>query len=363
MLSIINSSRRLLRFVLIGMLALQACNKEYDEVDATSPFVTEPPTGGTATLNELINGDTTFSILKAAITKAGLTGILSNAASRLTFFAPDNAAFRRSGIPSEAVIAVLPAATVAAIVSYHLTPDYLPADSIPSSFPNLQYPTYLNPAPQLSSLLRLTIFPSRANGAYVNNIPITAANTVASNGVLHRVAAIVAPPSRSIYELITADTSLTFLVAALNRADSGSAPTPTSSLIEAIKSIGANLTLFAPDNDAFRQLLIVMGYPPSPIVFNFLPVTTARALIAYHLLPVRAFSVNMPTTASLKPTLLNSAVPVHPGVTIAVGFAGPFVTTFSIKGLANASAASVTIQDVHATNGVVHKINQVLLPQ
>lgn len=351
--------------MLIGMLALQACNKEFDYIDPSPPTTPKPGPTGTVTLNELINGDTSFSFLKAAITKAGLTAVLNNKELRLTLFAPDNDAFRRSGIPVEAVItSVLDTATVRSIVSYHLTPEYVPAEAIPNVFPNLQYPTYLNPAPQLSALLRLTTFPSRRdNGAWVNNIPITVPNVAASNGVLHKTLALVAPPSKSIYELITADTSLTFLVAALNRADSGSLPTPTSSLIEASKSIGANLTLFAPNNDAFRQLLIAMGYPPSPVVFNFLPVTTARALIAYHLMPVRAFSVNMPTITALKPTLLNSAIPVHPGIGITVGFTGPFVTTFSVKGLANASAAAVTVQDMHATNGVVHKIDQVLLPQ
>lgn len=349
---------------LFAVAALQACNKEFDDVDTTSPFPGQPATGGTATINEIINSDTTFSILKAAVAKVGAGAILGNAGSRLTLFAPDNAAFRRSGIPSEAVIAALPAATVGAIVNYHLTPEYLPAEKIPVSFPNLQYATFLNPAPQISPLLRLTIFPSRANGAFVNNIPITAPNTAASNGVLHRVAAVVAPPSRSIYEIVTADTSLSFLVAALTRADSGRTSIADGSLTEASKSIGANLTLFAPSNDAFRRLLSSMGLPPSPAVFAALPVTTVRGIAAYHLLGVRAFSVNMPTTATLIKTLLNGAIPAHPGVSIAVGFTGPFVTTFSVTGVGNRGMSSTVIsQDVHATNGVVHKINMALLPQ
>lgn len=358
--------------VLLGAVLLQACNKEYEDVDPTPPPVGggRPSPTGSVTLNELINTDTSFSFLKAAVAKAGLGAVLSNADSRLTLFAPDNAAFRRSfqamGLPPVVqVIDQMDAETVRSIVSYHLAPEYLPAESIPAVFPNLQYPTFLNPAPQLSPLLRLTIFPTRnVNGAYVNNIPITAANTAASNGVLHRVAALVAPPSQSIYEIITADTALSFLVAALNRADSGRTSIAEGSLIEAAKSIGANLTLFAPTNDAFRQLLRAMGLPPSPAVFAAMPVTTVRGLAAYHLLGVRAFSVDFPPTLFTVPTLLNSGIPAHPGLQVRVQLTGPFVTSFQVTGAANGGvAATVVAQDRHATNGVVHKINRVLLPQ
>jgi uncharacterized surface protein with fasciclin (FAS1) repeats len=254
---------------------------------------------------------------------------------------------------------------VRSIISYHLTPGYLPAEQIPTTFPNLQYATFLNPAPQLSPLLRLTIFPSRRdNGAWVNNIPIIEPNINASNGVLHRVAALVAPPSKSIYEIVTADTSLTFLVAALNRADSGRTTIAEGSLTEAVKSIGANLTLFAPVNEAFRQMFAAMNLPQSEAVFGGLPVNLVRGLVAYHLLNSRAFSVNMPTASTLIPTLLNSGIPTHPGVNIVVAFTGPFVTSFQVAGVANGGAsATVIAQDLHATNGVIHKVDMVLLPQ
>jgi uncharacterized surface protein with fasciclin (FAS1) repeats len=345
---------------------LQACNKEYDDTDTTPPTVNKPRPAGTTVLNDVINSDTSFSFLKAAIEKAGLGEILSNNNLRMTLFAPDNNAFRRSGIPSEAVItSVLDEATVRSIVSYHLTPEYLPAAQIPTTFPNLQYATFLNPAPQLSPLLRLTIFPSRRdNGAWVNNIPIIEPDINASNGVMHRVAALVAPPSRSIYEIVTADTALTFLVAALNRADSGLTSIAEGSLTEAVKSIGANLTLFAPTNQAFRQMLAAMGLPQSEAVFAAFPVNLVRGLIAYHLLNARAFSVNMPAEPTMIPTLLNSGIPAHPGVNIEVGFTGPFVTSFQVTGAANGNqSATVLAQDIHATNGVIHIIDTVLLPQ
>jgi hypothetical protein len=71
----------------------------------------------------------------------------------------------------------------------------------------------------------------------------------------------------------------------------------------------------------------------------------------------------MPTTATNIPTLLNAAVPTHPGVSVMVVFTGPFVTDFKVTGAANGGVASnVIVQDIHATNGVYHKIDRVLLP-
>jgi uncharacterized surface protein with fasciclin (FAS1) repeats len=355
------------RLLVLGLvcLSVQACNKEFEEIAPETPIPSNP---SGATLNELINTDTSFSILKAAIAKAGLGSTLGNAGLRFTFFAPDNNAFRRSGIPSADVInsnLFFDTATVRSILRYHIIPQTVTAEQIPTAFPNFQYPTLLNPAPQLSALLRLTSFPSRRdNGAWLNNIPIIEPNIAASNGVIHKVLAIVAPPSKSVYEIANADTTLTFLMAALTRADSGRTTIADTSLIEISKSIGANLTLFAPTNQAFRQFLTAMGLPPSPAVFNALPVTTVRGLLAYHTLMARAFSVNMPATPTFIPTFLNSAVPNHPGINVAATFTGPFVTQLKVTGVGNGgNSSNVIAADIHATNGVIHKIDMVLLPQ
>ncbi len=86
----------------------------------------------------------------------------------------------------------------------------------------------------------------------------------------------------------------------------------------------------------------------------------------------RAFLNNFPTTATAYPTLLNSAVPTHPGVTLTGTFTGPTISAATIKGIANATAANILVNptpepngtsDQFFVNGTIHKINQVLLPQ
>ncbi len=360
MLSLKNRMKTFLSFALIGSLILLSCNQEFEDI-AEVPI---PPAPSGSSINEILNTDTTFSFFKAAVAKAGLTGTLGNKGLGFTAFLPDNNAFRLSGIPSAAVLnAAFDTATTRSFVNYLIIPQVLPVGQIPTTFPNIQRPTLLNPAPQLSAFLRLSTFPSRrANGAWINNIPLTATDIIAANGIIHKTLVLVAPPTRVLLDTISRDTSLTFLVAALARADSGRSTIADTSLIEIAKSIGANLTAFAPTNSAFRDLLMAFGLPPSPSSFGFLPVRTLRGLIAYHILPVRAFSVNMPTTTTNVPAFGTPLIPGNSQLAITATFTGPFAT-FTVKGAGNATPSNVVTKDVHAVNGVIHKIDQVLRPQ
>ena len=413
--------------LLSAMLLLSACNKlDLDPVPLTPPTQETTPTIGTL----LDNPD--FSFLKAAVVRAGLAAApgtptllqqLSNPAQRFTVFAPDNNAFKASGIPSEAVINGLPVPQVFAIVSYHVVPQVIKAASIRATFPNFQYPTILNPAPSVSALLRLTTFPSvRSNGAWVNNIPIIAVDIPAVNGVIHKVAAVVAPPSTDLWAKISTDAELTYLKAAIQRADSGVAAggrlQDALDLASNPSAIGSNLTVFAPNDAAFKlfltgaitKALIGLGLPPatafgqasflvgtygtllltnpyaiSPVLGATITPTLAKGLIAYHILSsqagnyappgIRVFLVNLPATETAVKTLLNSGIAAHPGVIVKATFVSPFpgvsvVAAATVKGAANATASNILISftppftsDLHQINGVIHKIDQVLLPQ
>lgn len=163
-LSYIKKSSALVLLVL-GIGFLTSCNKD---IPSATP-IPQPDQPISPTIGELLNNPS-FSILKSAVVKAGLLPALSDPTLRFTVFAPDNNAFMSAGL-SQAVINALPVSTVTGLVSYHVVPQSLPTASIPTSFPNLQYPTLLNPAPSVSALLRLTTFPSkRGSTSWVNNI-------------------------------------------------------------------------------------------------------------------------------------------------------------------------------------------------
>jgi uncharacterized surface protein with fasciclin (FAS1) repeats len=417
-------------------MGLTACNKlDLDAVPNTTPAASTLPT--LATLLD----DANFSLLKAAVNKAGLMTTLANKDLRFTVFAPDDAAITASltpllppGVtPAIYINNVLTAADAKSLISYHVVPQVIGAASITSSFPNFQYPSILNPAPTVSPLLRLTTFPSkRANGAWVNNVPITAVDIQAANGVVHKVARIVQPPSTDLWSRINTDAELTYLKAAIQRADSGVVLLQDrlqSSLDLATYplAIGSNLTVFAPTDAAMKafltgaitQALVGRGIPlatsqfaagvivnaggttllsnPSavadipgipvvnlgPILSGVITPTLAKGIVAYHLLSsqsgsftppgVRVFSVNIPTSATNAKTLLNAGVPAHPGLTVQATFIPslPVVGAATVKGAGNATASNILINltggaptsDLHHINGVLHKIDQVLLPQ
>lgn len=343
-----------------------SCNKDLPEA---TPIVAPVITG--STFIELIRADTSYSILDSAIKKAGATtiGTLADRTGRFTFYAPDNNAFRLSGIASVASLVAFSSAQLQSILNYHLIPGIaLRTDSVQETFPNLQLPSGLVVAPPSAALppgLRASLFPSRRGTLnWVNNIPVVQANIAAANGIIHKPAALLLPPSTTIKGILASDpTNFSILSAAIVRADSGQVAGPTTQLDSAINFALANLTVFAPTNAAFRAMFPpgltdaqIIGALNTPSQFTAQQV---RALVAYHLLGSRAFSVNF----AAGPAPVNTRLVLPPAGTIV-----PVIVTygglnFTVKGLANATPSNVTTRDRHALNGVIHVIDQVLRPQ
>ena len=137
-----------------------------------------------------------------------------------------------------------------------------------------------------------------------------------------------------IVDLASADSNLSILVQALQRAD----------LVSALQEDGA-LTVFAPTNEAFQALL------DSKAAWNSLddiPVETLKSVLLYHVLPIYAPSQNLSDNQGV--TTLNGealTVDLSSGVKIES---------------ATGQSVSVVTADILARNGVIHVINEVLLP-
>lgn len=441
-MKILNNIKKAGSLLLIGAVFCTACNKL--ELDPT-PNV-QPEQSTTPTLATLLD-DPNFSFLKAAVKKAGLLTTLGVPTQRFTVFAPDNDAFTRSaatvGLTPAQLIGALDTPTIRSIVSYHVVPQLIGSASISAGFPNFEYPTILNPTTGKASfnpLVRLSTFPSkRPGGAWVNNIPITATDIMAVNGVAHKVYAVILPPAFFLWDTlpstpplnvnhsIFSEPDLTYLKAAVTRADSGVAA--GSRLVDALTNFGANLTVFAPTDAAMKQFLTASIYrallarvvpqPPTALdsavalgtatfavntfgleiisdPYNLLPPpynvllakaltpTAVRGIVAYHIVSkqsgnyappgIRIFSVNAPIVATPLKTLLSPAAPLFvtdPDIIVKATFAPglPFVGAMTVKGVSNATASNVIINaappfvhDLHFINGVMHKIDQVLVP-
>ena len=146
----------------------------------------------------------------------------------------------------------------------------------------------------------------------------------------------------TIVELATSSSDLEALVDALVQADAG--------LVETLSGTGP-FTVFAPTNAAFNDLLAALDDFSSLEDFD---TAEERALLAsiltYHVVAAEAFSTDLSDGQSL--TTVN-------GATLSVRLDGDNVFIQD----ATETDAQVTTANVDASNGVVHIINKVLLPQ
>ncbi len=146
------------------------------------------------------------------------------------------------------------------------------------------------------------------------------------------------PPVGNLVEAAQADTNFSLLVEAVLRASQG------STNVAQVLSGGGPFTVFAPTNTAFRSA----GFPDAASIQAADPNTLA-SILTYHVIPARVFSSDLvngqqPSTVNggkLKISLMSGA---------------------SVMGNGNATASNIVSANIVATNGVIHVIDQVLLP-
>jgi hypothetical protein len=400
--------------LLISIISISSCNKELEQVNAAAVVPSTLPK-----LDQQLRDNADFSLYYAIVVRGNQLSLINDSTRSFTMFVPGNAGIKAlinalSGglVPTNAPNAVfeafinnqVPVEQASAIVQYNTIPQVIRASSIPNTYFNFSYPSTLNPLPSVSPLLRLNVFPSKINGAWLNNVPIFAVDREASNGVIHQTATLAIPAQRTLWDRISADTTLKYLKAAVERADSGVAPVSSSSLVWVLSNFGPDITVFAPVDTAFQktlklviaQALISQGLPPqtalqlatnlssspnvfsNPLLYGALTAQTVKGILVYHILGKRAYTNNMPTTATAFPTLLNTVITSHPGVKLSatINPPNPFVASATVKDVYNNSpAANIIINaspltpepfgtsDQEYINGVLHKIDAVLLPQ
>ena len=186
------------------------------------------------------------------------------------------------------------------------------------------------------------------------NANVALADVAASNGVVHVIDKVILPQEvldmlaamslRTIVEIAVDTDDLSVLVDALGQADAG--------LVETLSGDGP-FTVFAPTNDAFAALLVALGENYNSIAdFD----TEAEkelltTILTFHVVSgTAAFSTDLSDGQTIG-TVQGENV----GINIKDG-------TVHVED-ASEDNASVVIADVEASNGVVHVINKVLLPQ
>jgi transforming growth factor-beta-induced protein len=147
------------------------------------------------------------------------------------------------------------------------------------------------------------------------------------------------PQPQTIAEIAAGNPDFSILVDALTR----------TNLLDAVSDPDADLTVFAPTNDAFVALLGELGLGSLDAVEAALGTDGLRNVVLYHVLgaEVKAADVTTGYVATLANRDTDQALSLY-------------ISTAA--GVKINDRATVTTADVDASNGVIHIIDQVILP-
>ena len=267
-----------------------------------------------------------YSKLVSAVVKANLTNTLLEAES-LTIFAPNNFAFDAAGINPEAV----DAQTLTAVLTYHVIATKVMSSEIPQEAVTVN-----------GNKLHFSLVSA---GNFINgNTEITAVDIEAGTGVVHLIDKVLLPPNGNIVETtigLSGDGEFTSLIAALQRtANEGR---PDQNLLTVLSADGP-YTVFAPTNAAFQALLDSNEQWTS---LNDIPLETLIAVLTYHVVPARAYDKDLSSVLDE-----NGQLPTALGQNI----------TIDLGNLTINQTSEIVGVNTNTTNGVIHVINGVLLP-
>lgn len=259
-----------------------------------------------------------FETLLAAAKAAGLADALSGTGP-LTVFAPTDEAF--AALPAGTVESLLKPEnidTLRAILLYHVVEGDVRAAQV----------VELDAAGTLNGQ-RVDIAVNDGT-VTVDNARVVSADVLATNGTIHVIDRVLMPSTDDIIDTAVAAGSFGTLATAIK----------TAGLVEALKGEGP-FTVFAPTDEAFAAL-------PAGTVESLLKPENREKLtsiLTYHVVQGRVYA-DQAIEAGKAKTLQGDKI------TITVGDDGVMIND-----------ATVISADLDTSNGVIHVIDSVLLPQ
>ncbi len=273
------------------------------------------------TISEIVAEDANFSILADALARVNLTATLESDGP-FTVFAPNDDAFQNAGIDIDA----LTDAELAEVLLYHVFGgQILRSTDIPDGLVYLS--TAANTGPNTAPLTLL--LEKSFNDVILNSdVQVTAPDIEAGNGIIHVIDGVLIP--LDLVGHVTANPNFSELANAIGVA---------SGDLGSVLSGTGPFTVLAPQDAAFAQVQnIVMDFTPEQF----------EKLLTYHVISGNVRFQDL--TAGVVPTVNGEEIVVNDPV--------------SLLELTDAQGNIVNIlfTDVQATNGVIHIVNEVLLP-
>lgn len=315
--------KKVFKSILAGFafISIFSCNNDDD-----TPMPDMPET-----IYELASADADLSSLKAALDKAGLSETLDEDGS-YTVFAPSNVAFasflQANGFSN---LNEVPTDVLRKILLNHVL-----GVEVPSSQISTGYVSTL--ATSSVSSRNLSMYINTQSGVKINGVSnVTAVDIDATNGVIHKVDAVIGLPTIVTHAVANPDFST--LVVALTRDDM---PDFVSILGG---TAGSPFTVFAPNDAAFGSLLTELGLSG----LGDIPQETLENVLKYHVVA----GANVASTDITN----NMVVTTFQGGTFTITTNGGVKITD-----ANGRMSNVVATNVQCDNGIIHVIDKVILP-
>ena len=285
----------------------------------------------TANIVQLAQGTPSLSILVEAVIAADLAATLSGPGP-FTVFAPNNDAFvallGELGVTKDALLK--DKALLTTVLTYHVLGAKVEKAAIPigKKITSLQKGIFKIDTPA-GGVLSITDGRNR-------NSKILATDIQATNGVVHVIDKVILPANKNIVETAVAlAPEFSTLVAAVTAAGLG----PT------LSGTGP-FTVFAPTNAAFAAALTELGITQAALLGN-VPLLTK--ILTYHVVSGTVPKAEIPIGAPIA-TVQGDTLSISADLKIT-------------DQRARARLANIVITDVFASNGVIHAVDQVILPK
>jgi uncharacterized surface protein with fasciclin (FAS1) repeats len=308
--------------------------------------------------------DAEFTVLLAAVQAAdpSILALLSNPEAQMTVFAPTDAAFvallEELGLSAEELLANTE--LVNAVLAYHVVPDLaLTAEQVVASATTITDLGIANATAPTANGQYLDIFITEEGGVMVDKANVVATDIITGNGIIHVIDAVLLPEDKNLAEIVVAATEaetpeFTVLLAAVSAAG----------LVDAISGTDT-LTVFAPTDEAFAAALEALGLTAEQLLAD---TDTLTAVLLYHVVAGRVGSNDL--SLALGGTMEGmEEVPAWygglEGTTLLVNTLGgsQLAFTFDLENGPFINDSKIVASDIDATNGIIHVIDAVLLPE
>lgn len=311
-------------FIIFLSLGMVACSSD-DEGDVMET---------SNTIADFVENNPDYSSLNAALIAADLKTTFAGSAN-FTVFAPNNAAFNAFlSANGFANLAAVPKEVLTQVLLNHVQEGVIRSSALTTGY--IESMSTAGPGGR-----NLSMYINTTDGVTINGVAtVTTANVEVDNGIIHAVDAVIGLPD--ITTFATADPTFDILVAALTRE-------PNFTFVDILMTQGtpAPFTVFAPTNAAFQSLLTELGAGS----LNAIPADVLAAALSYHVV----------TGANVRSTDITN------GMNVTTFQGGTFTINTSSTGVtitdANARISNIVAVNVQATNGVIHVIDKVLLPE